>query len=90
MSKFKMDAEKVAASIYDGDFSKLHGKFFEMCDNTNMGKKYTLNQLGLKIDQISEDLAKLTKYVTDGFKRIDTRLDYIVQANSLKDLPKNK
>ena len=83
MSKFKMDAEIVASFIRKGDFSKLHGKFFEMCDNTNMGKRYTLNQIG-------KDLAKLTKYVAEGFKRIDTRLDYIVKANNLKDLPKGK
>ncbi|MCQ2795574.1 MAG: hypothetical protein MJ214_05170 [Bacilli bacterium] len=35
-----------------------------------MGKKYTLNQIG-------EDLEKLTKYVIEGFKRVDARIDQI-------------
>ena len=89
MTKIRMDATEVATSIHKGDFSKLRGKSFEMCDNLGMGKKYTLNQIG-------DDLAKLTKYVTEGFKqvneridKIDIRLDYIVKANDLKDLPKN-
>ena len=34
-------------------------------------------------------LSKLAEIVNAGFKRIDTRLDYIVKANNLKDLPKN-
>lgn len=95
MSEIKMDAEIVASSIHKGDFSKLRGKSFKMCDNKNMKGKYTLNELGsrmdrleTKLDQIADDLTKLTKCVVDGFKRVDTRLDYIVKANDLKDLPK--
>ena len=51
---------------------------------TKIKNKYTLNQLGSKIDQISDAIINLTKTVD----RIDTRLDYVIQANNLKDLPK--
>lgn len=95
MAKFKMDAENVASIIHKGDFSKLRGKSFEMCDNLGMGKKYTLTQLGNKVDRLENTVNQLVvtvndlvKYVTEGFKQINTRLDYIVQANDLKDLPK--
>ena len=35
-------------------------------------------------------LTKLANEMREGFKQINTRLDYIVKANNLKDLPKNK
>ena len=64
-------------------------------------KKKTLNQ---RMDQLEASIGKLTKIVTDGFARVDTRidnltndfnsfkqeintrLDYIVKANNLKDI----
>ncbi|MCQ2796241.1 MAG: hypothetical protein MJ213_02880 [Bacilli bacterium] len=96
MSKIKMDAVEVASSIHKGDFSKLHGKSFEMCDNLGMGKKYTLNQLGMTVDTLTITVDKLAKEMRNGFKQvnnridnlekdINARLDYIVKANNLKD-----
>lgn len=63
-----MDAEIVASSIYKGDFSKLRGKSFKMCDNLGMGKKYTLNQLGMTVDKLAQEMR-------NGFKQVNARID---------------
>ncbi len=80
--------------------------------------KYTLNQLGKKVDQIGDALFNFINYATNEFKQlntridnvetrldnlekdvsqlkqdvkgINTRLDYIVTANKLKDLSNNR
>lgn len=76
--------------------------------NPKRKKKYTLNQVGEKVDQLSYTVDKLGKRVDQltttvmvlaetvdkGFKQVnaridklENRLDYIVKANSLKDIP---
>ena len=45
-----------------------------------------VDQLGTTVDKLVIAVSDLTKVVN----RIDTRLNYIVQANNLKDLPRNK
>ncbi|MCQ2753066.1 MAG: hypothetical protein MJ206_02285 [Bacilli bacterium] len=47
--------------------------------------KYTLNQLGSKIDQIGDALFEFIKTTNARFDLIEARLDYIVTANNLKD-----
>ncbi|MCQ2794869.1 MAG: hypothetical protein MJ214_01500 [Bacilli bacterium] len=49
-----------------------------------------LDQLAMTVDRLVVTVDNLAKYVTEGFKQINSRLDYIVQANNLKDLPKNR
>ena len=90
MSKIKIDAIEVATSIRKGDFSKLRGKFFEMCDNLGMGKRYTLNQLGMTVDKLVVTVNDLAKEMRDGFKRVNARIDLIEERldyNNLKKLP---
>ncbi|MCQ2796591.1 MAG: hypothetical protein MJ213_04780 [Bacilli bacterium] len=50
-----------------------------------------------RVDKLAGIVAALAKTVDDGFKElrndikgINTRLDYIVSANNLKDLPDNR
>lgn len=71
--------------VYDGNKGKRK-KRMKKAKN-----KYTLNQLGSKIDQIGDMVMKIADDVNmlkKDVKGINTRLDYIVVANNLKDLPK--
>ena len=38
-----------------------------------------------RLDRIEMSIAKLAQEMRDGFKQVNTRLDYIVKANNLKD-----
>lgn len=97
MHNYSIDAIKVAKAIQKSKLSILDGKEFKMRDKIKKKKrrgthvkkpkknKYTLNQLGMTVD-------KLARIVNDGFselkqdiKDINARLDYIVDANNLKD-----
>ena len=42
------------------------------------------------LKQIVEMINRLDSKVDAGFEQVNTRLDYIVKANNLKDLPKTK
>ncbi|MCQ2792501.1 MAG: hypothetical protein MJ208_03145 [Bacilli bacterium] len=50
----------------------------------------TVGKISMTVDKLVTTVDNLAKYVTEGFKQINSRLDYIVQANNLKDLPKNR
>ena len=87
-----LDAVKTADDIHKGDFSSLRGKSFVVC--VNMKKKKRRGRLVKKktsrLDRIEMSIAKLAQEMRDGFKQVNTRLDYIVSANNLKDLPQSK
>ncbi|MCQ2752758.1 MAG: hypothetical protein MJ206_00635 [Bacilli bacterium] len=62
--------------------------------NPKRKNKYTLNQLGERVDKLGERVDQLVatvmvlaETVDKGFKQINARIDYIVKANSLKDIP---
>ena len=90
-----IDAVKTARSIHNGDYSSLRGKSFVIRGNMEKTKKIMKNKKTknrVTLAQISKDLAKLNQKVDNGFSqvntridRIETRLNYIVEANNLKD-----
>ena len=86
-----LDAVKTADDIHKGDFSSLRGKSFVVC--VNMKKKKRRGGHVKKPTGERMTLAKLAQEMRDGFKqvntrldRVESRLDYIVKANNLKDL----
>lgn len=86
MPDYSINAIKIAKAIQKDELSILRGKEFKMRDRIKKRKrmkktrkkknKYTLDQIG----------DALFAFI----KRTDARLDYIVKANNLKDLPKTK
>ncbi len=62
-------------------YHKRKGRRVNMINNAR--KKYTLNEIG-------DALMSFRQEVNERFDRIETRLDYIVKANNLKDLSKGK
>ena len=92
MPDISIDAIKIAKSIQKDELDILRGKEFKFRDKikkrkrmkkTRKKNKYTLNEIG-------DALFEFIKTTNKRFDWIDARLDYIVSANNLKDLSKNK
>ncbi|MCQ2792178.1 MAG: hypothetical protein MJ208_01495 [Bacilli bacterium] len=92
-----IDAVETASSIHHGDFSSLRGKSFLVYDNieNNKGRskhvkkhnkdKITLPKLAEQMNNNFNELRQDIKNINVRLDGIDTRLDYIVKANNLKD-----
>ena len=98
-SREMLDAVKTATSIHKGDYSSLRGKSFLIIDNGDKIKKKKDHHIGDKtmkesrLDKIEESLAQISNSLTLLNQKVDginTRLDYVVKANDLKDLSKSK
>ena len=47
--------------------------------------KITLSKLSDKVDNLTDNLDKLAKIVTDGFANVNHRIDNLVKVNNLKE-----
>ena len=47
--------------------------------------KITLSKLSDKVDNLTDNLNKLAKIVTDGFANVNHRIDNLVKVNNLKE-----
>ena len=63
-------------------FNGSHGDSGRKPDNTN---KITLSKLSNKVDNLSNNLNKLVKIITDGFANVNHRINNLVKANNLKE-----
>ena len=72
--------KKCSADIRFKVYHKIRKELVPSSETT-MNDKTTLSK---RIDQLTERMDQLAKIVQDGFKQVNSRLDYIVKANNLK------
>ncbi|MCQ2794986.1 MAG: hypothetical protein MJ214_02090 [Bacilli bacterium] len=93
---FKKLPPNVRIRVYYDDMGKSKYTLNELGSRVDK-LELRMNRIESKLDQIGDALFEFIKTTNARFdslekdvKDINARLDYIVQANNLKDLPRNK